>query len=1357
MATDTTSLISAATKAAEQYGMEVNPKLLNAISSVSSTNGSYKLPAGAEDDFNDAATFLVNAKYKDSEAIDAAESDQSASLGAKLLKYFNSELTQQDVYELATFAKNYNANIDNIYPADVSAYDNLDDAGKSKYISGVFGIDPETLEISEYGIAAAVRELVKGSLSSDGDAEAWSGEYDEQWLNFITAWEVARTWGIGGVKDSDTINWESKFISYSIDSTTGEYAESDAVGNYASITPEPNENASLSDVAGSIPGGLRKHAIGFYADNPFTGGKMFLQYGELRDYITSSEANNIRIGYFADSAKSEKIIVADAIRSGTNAVARIINYGNALSQILDASNNAVITSTYQTENDGNEDKSTEELLFAEVATDNTTLKFAKLSHKIQPYAYMDGAIGVTAAPAKNIRENPTRKKRMLETAINQRKIYCSASYSSSITTIGSSIGDISENAKMCADSIETMNALSYGKPLAFILRNIVIEVGSPLQNALGELAVGDGIIPQADGYCVMDFSMVYKEFNPEIRSIDGSPAADMIVAYIMSSSSSAHFDDGISTAYSTTQSQMAGDKLDDIAGMYPSDAMAIFGDLHSNPYIIRNSAADDLIAYYAGESISFGTTSSEQEDIRTLLDLYKSCRDYFYRVLMNRSFIHDEKYGMFVRYFIKYLTIDRFMNSRLDNSRDIGKFTLDDCEAFMDSYGLEELADQIRSKYFTSAAEYSKKIIANYSDLMAYKGSKHDIEKCATIFDSGTSDLTLYRYELAKKTDATGSPTLRFAMIDYASENLAHDLSEAYPTATEYSAFTASDRYWDASKLTSSAVCGKMQSPQTTKYLGLTLSSDMYAEYVTTQVSLTVNRFLNGMMRFSADGNIFGAAAFKESMPAGTVFADKCGDEKYGLDVKISLLTLMWKYYVKISECIYAGQSFESSDGGKNKKYFGINRTAKALSDLLEELSINKILGKLNKAYGINGATLHEYATEYDLYMLGNTAGFGYPGIETDFTANEKTNIINSGLKCAIPTQAKEVKAETLSQTEFAAFDNLFAEHHHGTGINGVDVDITQHGSRISCMISAINDALEAASAISFIIKAAKSDDRYDMSKALYYYYKYGGMETEYQDKSKDTYDPETDIGVAYYYEYLYSKISKFAISYLTGEYSDNANGAYDADVKKILDAVYNEYFLTGEKSDAAIGYIGDESDDGLRNLLSNELTSIGIDENSNIKEALIELGIMGDDGKPISYSTTKNEDDGSVSIKADGEDESIGDMSTALSDLLTNIGEMSNHINSAYLAYDEQQLTFASAEDSSNEFEFAQSLVKYFMSYTAYLYAASNDHAYDTKNERIRFASDLHDEIEGDMTDHAFYDYEITIDESEELPEDAL
>ena len=54
----------------------------------------------------------------------------------------------------------------------------------------------------------------------------------------------------------------------------------------------------------------------------------------------------------------------------------------------------------------------------------------------------------------------------------------------------------------------------------------------------------------------------------------------------------------------------------------------------------------------------------KKEEIRNLLDIYKTTRDYYYKVLLNKSFIQDDGYSLYEKLLIAWMSIERFLTSK---------------------------------------------------------------------------------------------------------------------------------------------------------------------------------------------------------------------------------------------------------------------------------------------------------------------------------------------------------------------------------------------------------------------------------------------------------------------------------------------------------------------------------------------------------------------------------------------------------------------------------------------------------------------------------------------------------------------
>ena len=131
------------------YRANVNPNVINKLRKSTNISDKYKLTPGTEVDFNNAATFYMYAQTKNSDAIDARETELSSLFGNALLDYHKTYITDEKLTNMLASIYTYNIEIEKLY--DKSKAENA-----MKILKNIYGIDPETLEISNGSYAYRV-------------------------------------------------------------------------------------------------------------------------------------------------------------------------------------------------------------------------------------------------------------------------------------------------------------------------------------------------------------------------------------------------------------------------------------------------------------------------------------------------------------------------------------------------------------------------------------------------------------------------------------------------------------------------------------------------------------------------------------------------------------------------------------------------------------------------------------------------------------------------------------------------------------------------------------------------------------------------------------------------------------------------------------------------------------------------------------------------------------------------------------------------------------------------------------------------------------------------------------------------
>lgn len=311
--------------------------------------------------------------------------------------------------------------------------------------------------------------------------------------------------------------------------------------------------------------------------------------------------------------------------------------------------------------------------------------------------------------------------------------------------------------------------------------------------------------------------------------------------------------------------------------LIPDSTIDTYRYLYANAYIARKAEESGIIAYYYGDnyeklSNGYGQYSYEKEEIKTFLNIYEQTRLYYYKVLLNKAFINESFYPTYEKLFLLFVSIERFITSKIDTIKDIESMSFSDMTNFMESYGLKNLSDLVsdtKTGTFINKERYVRQLLHNYTTLLHEKGSRAVIDKLLTIFDYGSSDIDITKYmiyddEFSKIDKTTESDTnktkftvtrnsnnrLKFVETKYfADDNNATKaiIDGITTTAKRYDDFLteSKDKYWLPSnsserknKLDEDDILLAGLNVSETKYLSLKVSENLANIYMNTRYLL---------------------------------------------------------------------------------------------------------------------------------------------------------------------------------------------------------------------------------------------------------------------------------------------------------------------------------------------------------------------------------------------------------------------------------------------------------------------------------------------------------------------------------------
>jgi hypothetical protein len=265
---------------------------------------------------------------------------------------------------------------------------------------------------------------------------------------------------------------------------------------------------------------------------------------------------------------------------------------------------------------------------------------------------------------------------------------------------------------------------------------------------------------------LLSYTILYKELNPLYRDVMLVDIQEFIFARILQQNEAAIREDyTLAPVFFKTY-------YENVNSIFiVSDAFNKYKYFYGNIYNARISNESDIIGYYVGDNtpasaftLNYGAQENERFEIEQFLDIYKTSRDYYYKVLLNKSFIQDQEYKLYEKLFIAFLAIERFLTSKIDNIHNLDYYNDRDIFNFLESYGLGVLN---KFDFVTNLKNYKLSIVKNYNELIKKKGSKDVIEILLRIFDLGNVSIEIKKFLLVERTSSTSDlKTLTVSIIE---------------------------------------------------------------------------------------------------------------------------------------------------------------------------------------------------------------------------------------------------------------------------------------------------------------------------------------------------------------------------------------------------------------------------------------------------------------------------------------------------------------------------------------------------------------------------------------------------------------
>jgi hypothetical protein len=743
------------TELAAKYKTNLSPLITSP-----STPG-YEIADISKEELDNISTFISNAVIKDSTALDSQENAKSLEFAKYLKKYFESNLSTSDIIDLKVKVDNHNQYVsDYIYSNLFTYVYELD----SDNINSLFN---RTVNYVKTSIETFIQAFVNKNTSNKSIKKT-----PAQWYGKLTDDDLQIDW----FKDDDTqtdedeniegsefrserlITVEEFYNSYFLKGKIIEtlvllhiisYGNSKYSGLNSFSLEYVNNEISLKDRDVEPFNVLENENFFINFKQPTTGNSPLFKFGETLELVVAPGDESTLV---VDSVKSVKKQVFSLKLENIDSTFSfyIPVYSSERTILNSVSGPELIVDLFNIISNSSIENGTS----VTVSFDNLFKDFyANLYGFLNNINYInnDNSISYNRLVAFFYRQDNTTSIAFSDNLLGLIKDAANLFYYKDMIyeTILVSPEQTLKNAADTSEYTATQN----GEQLTFITTSGILftdaeELASAqnlFNNTIG-LEEPERGIPN-----LLSYNILYKEFNPLYREVMLIDAQEFTFARMIQQSEQALRED-VNIAYGLYKTYL--EEFDSV--FLVSSSFTNYKYFYGNVYNARISSESDIIGYYIGDNteasaftLNYGSTETDLFEIESFLDIYKTSRDYYYKVLLNKSFIQDSEYKLYEKLFIAFLSIERFLTSKIDNVHDLDFYNARDIYNFLESYGLGILN---RFDFFLGIKDYKLNIIRNYNELIKKKGSKDVIDVLLKIFDLGNVKIEIKKFILLEQT-----------------------------------------------------------------------------------------------------------------------------------------------------------------------------------------------------------------------------------------------------------------------------------------------------------------------------------------------------------------------------------------------------------------------------------------------------------------------------------------------------------------------------------------------------------------------------------------------------------------------------
>lgn len=821
------------------------------------TLGTYTIPEDSVESFNNIISFLLHSTLKDSHLLDDADNAISKTFKDLLIKYYENELSDDDIYVLLYLVKTYNDEIDTIF--------------KNNDANVIFSLDKENISNADY-----FNNIVNKIIQND------------KYLINITDGKISDTQSSADIQEKTLFKTNKSLIPILLDNNEFKSLVEAIVYIYIcnkldAIPEEPKNDVNIDNKPSeeiALFGNELNTSEKYYnksSDNKFYKVKTGITYKYKK--VTNK---NIDSGFFIITDKIERRIVFEKSENSS----QLYVLENSIYERTDA--------------------------YLETTETSFSLDI-KIS---DPFAVLldvdkldiDSFIEYVSVANLGIEKYKDVSKR-------KEKILISNS-ASNITYIGEKRG---------ASPEEAYRTRIFDNVCTFNLLNVSVDPNSDIVTIYNEIFKDNQAV--ANGARISDpisisFAVIYKELNPEYRKAELSDVIDFGIAL--------KDDDSLFPGSGELITSLSIDlMLKNLVAEYSKDDIfKMLRTIKTNPYYARKARESDIIQYVSGtyEDYDYGDAVStennkyiENKEIELFMDIYQETRDYYYARLLNKSFVHDDFYNSFEKFFIAFYAVERFISAKIDVIHDIDHFDSTDISNFLKSYGLDVLD---ASATFYNQDLYKLNIIKEFKNLIKNKGTSKVTEYLMKIFNGKNSEIKINKYLLAEisgnSSDATAddnynvtdstknnffysyyndsskteydssyiydngiikiknndgevikvigyyypkkeyntNKNIKFIEVDYNTDNETKDILKAISNQKDYNTFVEDDPYWDENLLTEEDIKKLNINTVASKYTSFEYSQDTAKAVIKAIYSLELMEYLYEKLKDESNNKV---------------------------------------------------------------------------------------------------------------------------------------------------------------------------------------------------------------------------------------------------------------------------------------------------------------------------------------------------------------------------------------------------------------------------------------------------------------------------------------------------------------------